>query len=40
MNLLENRFVNRVLHKTLWAALLPPCALWALWAAAQSLWPA
>lgn len=27
MNLLENRFLNRVLHKTLWAALLPLCAL-------------
>lgn len=28
MNPLANRFVNRVLHKTLWAALLPLCALW------------
>ncbi len=28
MNLLANHFVNRVLHKTLWAALLPLCALW------------
>lgn len=26
MNILENRFVNRVLHKTLWAAVLPLCA--------------
>jgi hypothetical protein len=25
--LLENRFLNRVLHKTLWAAVLPLCAL-------------
>ena len=24
----SNRFVNRVLHKALWAALLPLCALW------------
>lgn len=30
MSLLENRFLNRVLHKTLWAALLPLCALWGL----------
>ena len=28
MNLLENRFLNRVLHKTLWATVLPLCALW------------
>ena len=28
MNPLENRFLNRVLHKALWAALLPLCALW------------
>jgi hypothetical protein len=28
MSLLENRFLNRVLHKTLWAALLPLCVLW------------
>lgn len=28
MNLLENRFLNRVLHKTLWAVVLPLCALW------------
>ncbi|MDR7307538.1 hypothetical protein [Rhodoferax saidenbachensis] len=28
MSFLENRFLNRVLHKTLWAALLPLCALW------------
>ena len=27
MNMLENRFLNRVLHKTLWAAVLPLCAL-------------
>lgn len=27
MNILENRFLNRVLHKTLWAAVLPLCAL-------------
>jgi hypothetical protein len=26
MKLLENRFLNRVLHKTLWAAVLPLCA--------------
>jgi len=30
MNLFTNQFVNRVLHKTLWAALLPLCALWGL----------
>jgi len=30
MNFLANRFVNRVLHKTLWAALLPLCVLWSL----------
>ena len=28
MSLLENRFLNRVLHKTLWVALLPLCVLW------------
>jgi hypothetical protein len=28
MNFMANRFVNRVLHKTLWAALLPLSALW------------
>ena len=28
MNPLENLFLNRVLHKTLWAVLLPVCALW------------
>lgn len=27
MKLLENRFLNRVLHKTLWATVLPACAL-------------
>jgi hypothetical protein len=27
MNILENRFVNRVLHKALWAAVLPLCAV-------------
>ena len=27
MKLLENRFLNRVLHKTLWAVVLPLCAL-------------
>jgi hypothetical protein len=27
--MLDNSFVNRVLHKTLWAALLPVCLLWA-----------
>lgn len=27
MKLLENRFLNRVLHKTLWAAVLPLCAI-------------
>jgi len=26
--MLENRFVNRVLHKTLWAVLLPACLQW------------
>jgi hypothetical protein len=25
----DNSFVNRVLHKTLWATLLPACLLWA-----------
>ncbi|CAM8623120.1 hypothetical protein MCEMSEM22_00156 [Comamonadaceae bacterium] len=30
MNLLRNHFMNRVLHKTLWATLLPLCALWSL----------
>lgn len=25
-----NRFVNRVLHKTLWAVVLPLCALWSI----------
>ena len=28
MNLFANRFLNRILHKALWAALLPLCALW------------
>jgi hypothetical protein len=28
MNAFENRFVNRVLHKALWALLLPMCAVW------------
>jgi hypothetical protein len=28
MSFLENRFVNRVLHKVFWASLLPLCALW------------
>ena len=28
MNLFDNRFLNRVLHKTLWAVLLPLCMLW------------
>ncbi len=28
MSFLENRFLNRVLHKTLWTVLLPLCALW------------
>ena len=27
-SLFSNRFVNRVLHKTLWVTLLPVCALW------------
>ena len=27
-SLFSNRFVNRVLHKALWAMLLPLCALW------------
>lgn len=26
--MLENTFINRVLHKTLWAVLLPACMLW------------
>jgi hypothetical protein len=26
----SNRFVNRVLHKTLWAAVLPLCAVWSI----------
>jgi hypothetical protein len=30
MSLLENRFLNRVLYKALWAAVLPLCALWSL----------
>jgi len=30
MSSLANHFVNRVLHKALWAALLPLCALWGL----------
>lgn len=30
MSLLENRFLNRVLHKTLWVVVLPLCALWGL----------
>lgn len=25
----ENSFINRVIHKTLWAVLLPACMLWA-----------
>ena len=29
-NVFSNRFVNRVLHKALWATLLPVCALWGL----------
>nr|WP_315481013.1 hypothetical protein [uncultured Rhodoferax sp.] len=28
MSFLENRFLNRVLHKTLWTLVLPLCALW------------
>lgn len=28
MTFLENRFLNRVLHKALWAAVLPLCAVW------------
>ncbi len=36
MSLLQNRFVNRVLHKTLWAILLPVCALWSV---ARAIWP-
>ena len=28
MNIFANRFLNRVLHKTLWAVLLPLCLLW------------
>lgn len=30
MSVFANRFVNRVVHKTLWALLLPLCALWSL----------
>jgi len=30
MTLLENRFINRVLHKALWATVLPLCAVWGL----------
>lgn len=30
MSFLENRFVNRVVHKTLWLAVLPICAFWSL----------
>ena len=26
----NNRFVNRVIHKTLWALVLPLCAVWSL----------
>lgn len=29
----ENSFINRVIHKTLWAVLLPACMLWAVFAA-------
>lgn len=36
MNLFENRFTHRVLHKLLWALLLPLCGLWSV---AQSLAP-
>ena len=28
MSFLENRFLNRVLHKTLWTLVLPLCAVW------------
>ncbi len=28
MRMFDNLFLNRVLHKTLWLALLPLCALW------------
>lgn len=31
--MLENSFINRVLHKTLWAALLPLCMLWSVFSA-------
>ena len=34
-DLLSNRFVNRVLHKALWAVVLPLCALWAMAQAAS-----
>jgi hypothetical protein len=38
MNLLSNRFVNRVLHKALWAAVLPLCALWGVGQALATQW--
>jgi len=28
VSMFDNRFLNRVLHKTLWAVLLPLCMLW------------
>jgi hypothetical protein len=37
--MLDNSIVNRVLHKTLWAALLPAYLLWAV-AAALDPWQA
>ncbi len=49
MSFLDNRFVNRVLHKTLWTAVLPLCALWGLaqavgghrwWTASRQMRPA
>lgn len=36
MKLLENRFLYRVLHKALWAAVLPLCALWGVGQAVSS----
>ncbi len=36
MSWFDNRFVNRVMHKTLWAIVLPLCALWGLAQALQN----
>lgn len=40
MKLLENRFLNRVLLKILWAAVLPLCALWGVGQAVSANWTA